>query len=323
MRRILIAVALVLCTAVAVPAVAHQGKGKSKGKRPDVIAIPEPGFQPEGITTSKRHTFFVGSRATGAIYKGSLRTGEGDELVAGGPGMAATGLKVDRYGRLFVSGAGSKAIRVYDSRTGDLIRTYAVPEAGFINDNVVTKQGVYFTDSQRTAAGAQQLYFIPFGKKGALGELQRIPITGDFVYVAGFNANGIEAAKGGKTLILISSNTGKLYTADAATGVTKEIAVTGGDGELANGDGIMRKGRKLFVVENRDDAPGPGVGVVSVVRLSRDLTTGTITRTITDADFDVPTTIARSGGRNYVVNGQFNSTTPTTDTYEVVKVPKR
>jgi hypothetical protein len=326
MNKILIALALVLCAAVAVPAVAHQGKGKSKGKRPDVITIPEPGFQPEGITTSKRHTFFVGSRDSGAIYKGSLRTGKGAILVPGDTDptstpddRGATGLKVDRYGRLFASGANSKHIRVYDSRTGEELRDYPVAEAGFINDNVVTRQGVYFTDSQ-----VQQLYFIPFGKKGALGELQRIPITGDLEYVENqFNANGIEAAKGGKTLILISSNTGKLYTADAATGATKEIAVTGGDGELANGDGIMRKGRKLFVVENRDDAAGPGVGVISVVRLSRDLTTGTITRTITDADFDVPTTIARSGGRNYVVNGQFNSTTPTTDIYEVVKVPKR
>jgi streptogramin lyase len=318
MNKILIALALALSAAVAVPAVAHQGKGKSKNKRPDVIAIPVPGFQPEGITTSKRHTFFVGSRATGAIYKGSLRTGEGAELVPGGAGKAATGLKVDRFGRLFVSGAGSKAIRVYDSRTGEEIRSYVV-DSGFINDNVVTKQGVYFTDSQK-----QQLYFIPFGEKGALGELKTIPITGDLVYTPNeFNANGIEKAKGGKTLILVNSFTGELFTADPATGVTRRIAVSGGDEELKNGDGILLKGRKLYVVENRDDAAGPGVGVISVVRLSRDLTTGTITRTITDPDFDVPTTIARSGGRNYVVNGQFNSTTPTTDTYEVVKVPKK
>ncbi len=48
-----------------------------------MIALPN-GFQPEGITTGKRHTFFVGSRATGAIYKGSLRTGKGEILVEGG-----------------------------------------------------------------------------------------------------------------------------------------------------------------------------------------------------------------------------------------------
>ena len=317
MKSILIAAVVALCAAVAVPATAHKG-GKHKGKTPDVIALPN-GFQPEGITTSKRHTFFVGSRATGAIYKGSLRSGQGDELVAGGDGKQATGLKVDRRGRLFVSGAGSKAIRVYDAGTGALIRSYPVPEAGFINDNVVTRQGVYFTDSQ-----VQQLYFIPFERKGELGELRRIPITGAFVYTDGFNANGIEAAKGGKALILISSNTGKLYTADT-TGATKEIAVTGGDGELVNGDGIMRKGRTLYVVENRDDGNGtaPGVGVISVVKLSRDLSSGTIVRTITDETFDVPTTIARSGGRNYVVNAKFASASPATDTYEVVKVPKK
>jgi hypothetical protein len=319
MRTILIAAVVALCAAVAVPAVAHKG-GKHKGHKPDVIALPN-GFQPEGITTAKRHTFFVGSRATGAIYKGSLRTGQGDELVAGGDGKQATGLKVDRFGRLFVSGAGSKAIRIYDSRDGTLIREYAVPEANFINDVVITRRGAYFTESQVIP----QLYFIPFGKKGALGELRRIPITGDFVYGPGFNANGIEKAEGGKTLILISSNTGALYTADAATGVTKRIAVSGGDGELVNGDGIMRKGRKLFVVENRDDGNGAarGVGVVSVVKLSRDLTRGTIARTITDEEFDIPTTIARSGGRNYVVNAKFASPSPTTDTYQVVKVPRK
>jgi sugar lactone lactonase YvrE len=309
MKTILIAVVVALCAAVAVPAVAHKGgKGKHKGHAPDVIALPD-GFQPEGITTSKRHTFFVGSRTTGAIYKGSLRTGQGAELVAGGDGKQATGLKVDRFGRLFVSGAGSKAIRVYDARTGALIRNYPVLEAGFINDNVVTKQGVYFTDSN-----VQQLYFIPFGKQGALGELQRIPIKGDFVFGPGFNANGIEAAKGGKTLILVkSSDPGKLYTADAKTGETKEITL---DKPVTNGDGLLRKGRKLYVVLNRDN-------IVRELKLSRDLSSARTVRDITRDEFDVPTTIARSGGRNYVVNAKFASPSPTTDTYQVVKVPKK
>jgi streptogramin lyase len=308
MKRILIALALVLSAAVAVPAVAHKGKGKSHGHRPDVIALPN-GFQPEGIATAKRHRFFVGSRDNGAIYRGNLRTGEGAILVPGGGGKQATGLKVDRFRRLFVSGAGSKAIRVYDSRTGAEIRSYPVPDAGFINDNVVTRRGVYFTDSN-----VPQLYFIPFGRKGALGELQRIPITGDFVYGAGFNANGIEAVKGGRTLILVkSSDPGKLYTADAKTGVTKEIAL---DKPVTNGDGLLLQGRKLYVVLNQDD-------VVRQLRLSRDLTSATTVRDITRDEFDVPTTIARSGGRNYVVNAKFNSASPATDSYEVVRVPKK
>ena len=113
-----------------------------------------------------------GSRTTGAIDSGSLRTGEGDILVEGGPDVAgddraATGLKVDRYGRLFVSGADSKHIRVYDARTGAQLRDYfAGDDAGFINDVIVTRRGAYFTDSNNA-----WLYFIPFGARGQLGEL--------------------------------------------------------------------------------------------------------------------------------------------------------
>ena len=309
MKSILIAAVVALCAAVTVPALAHKG-GKHKNHKPDVIALPD-GFQPEGITTGKRHTFFVGSRATGAIYKGSLRSGEGQELVAGGDGKQATGLKVDRFGRLFVSGAGSKAIRVYDARTGTEISSYPVPEAGFINDVIVTKRGAYFTDSNNA-----RLYHIPFGKQGELGELVTITLGGDYVNGAGFNANGIEAARGGKSLIVIKSNTGELFDVDAATGVAETIPVTGGDGELDEGDGIMRKGRKLYVVENQDNR-------VTVVRLRRNLSSGRIVREIDSDAFDVPTTIARSGGRNYVVNAKFNSASPATDTYEVVKVPRK
>jgi hypothetical protein len=324
MKVMLIAAAL--SAAIAVPAAADQGqgKGKAKGQKPDVIQLPQ-NFSPEGITTATRHTFFVGSRTTGAIYSGSLRTGEGDILVEGGPDVAgddraATGLKVDRFGRLFVSGADSKHIRVYDTRTGDQLRDYfAGDDAGFINDVIVTRRGAYLTDSNNA-----WLYFIPFGKGGELGELTRIPLGGDYVIGAGFNANGIEAARGGKSLIVVKGNTGELFEVDAATGVADRIEVTGGDGELVNADGLLLKGRKLYVVENRDD-PDPnaaGVGVVSVVKLGRGLSSGRIAGTIHSALFQVPTTIARSGGRSYVVNAKFGLPNPD-GSFEVVKVPKR
>ena len=326
MKLILIAAAL--SAAIAVPAAADhgqgQGKGKAKGQKPDVIQLPQ-NFSPEGITTGKRHTFFVGSRTTGAIYSGSLRTGEGDILVEGGPDVAgddraATGLKVDRFGRLFASGADSKHIRVYDADTGAQLRDYFVgDDAGFINDVIVTRRGAYFTDSNNA-----RLYFIPFGAQGELGALTRIPLGGDYVNGAGFNANGIEAARGGKSLIVVKGNTGELFEVDAATGVADRIELTGGDGELINADGLMRKGRTLYVVENRDD-PDPnaaGVGVVSLVKLGRNLASGRIARTIHSALFQVPTTIARSGGRNYVVNAKFGLANPT-GAFEVVKVPRR
>jgi sugar lactone lactonase YvrE len=322
MKVILIAAAL--SATIVLPAAADPGPGKGKDKKQTVIQLPQ-NFSPEGITTAKRHTFFVGSRTTGAIYRGSLRTGEGDTLVQGGPDVAgddraATGLKVDRRGRLFVSGADSKHIRVYDARTGAELRDYfAGDDAGFINDVIVTKRGAYLTDSNNA-----WLYLIPFGAGGELGDLVRIPLGGDYKPDPDFNANGIEAARGGKSLIVVKSNTGELFDVDAATGVADRIEVTGGDGELVNADGMLLKGRKLYVVENRDD-PDPntaGVGVISVVKLGRNLSSGRIVRTIHSELFQVPTTIARSRGRNYVVNAKFGLPNPD-GSFEVVKVPRR
>ena len=323
MKVILVAAAL--SVAIVAPAAAEHGHGKGKGHSPAVIQLPQ-NFNPEGIATAKRHTFFVGSVLTGAIYRGSLRSGEGDILVEGGPAAmgddrAATGLKVDRFGRLFASGGDSKHIRVYDARTGAQLRDYSVGAdgsftAGFINDVIVTKRGAYFTDSNNP-----WLYFIPFGEHGALGDLERITLSGDYVNGAGFNANGIVAARGGKSLIVVKTNTGELFDVDAATGVADRIEVTGGDGELINADGMLLKGRKLYVVENRDPA-AEGVGVISVVKLRKNLSAGRISRTITSELFQVPTTMARSGGRNYVVNAKFGLPNPD-GSFEVVKVPKR
>ncbi|HET9908991.1 MAG TPA: hypothetical protein VFQ23_20240, partial [Anaerolineales bacterium] len=69
---------------------------------PDVIPLPN-GFRPEGIAVGSGSTFYVGSIPTGAVYRGDLRTGEGDVLVPAQSGRAAIGLKYDdRTGLLFV-----------------------------------------------------------------------------------------------------------------------------------------------------------------------------------------------------------------------------
>ena len=73
-----------------------------------------------------------------------------------------------------------------------------VPDAGFLNDLVITRKGVYATDSLDP-----QLAFVPFGQWAQLpapGKARRwtrpIALSGDMVPAAGFNANGI-VAKGG------------------------------------------------------------------------------------------------------------------------------
>lgn len=274
---------------------------------PETIQLPDD-FQPEGIASGHGDSFFAGSVTSGAVFRGSYRSGKGSVLVPPQTGRAATGLKVDRRNRLFVAGAGSKHVYVYDARTGRDIRVYDLPASGFINDVVVTRDGAYFTDST-----VQVLYRIPFKRGGRLGELEIVPITGDLAYTTGFNANGIEATRDGRTLIIVQSNTGKLFAADARSGVTREIKL---DQPVLHGDGILLAGRKLYVVQNQDEK-------VAVVRLGHHLRSGRVTRFITDARLDVPTTLARFGPWLYAVNARFppngDNNNPTED---VIRLPR-
>ena len=266
---------------------------------PERIALPK-GFQPEGIAIGKGPTFYVGSIPTGAIYRGSLRAGEGAILNPGGAGRAATGVELDQRGRLFVAGAATGKGFVYSARTGSLLATYqfTTDTATFVNDVVVARGGAYFTDSRR-----QFLYRIPIGRSGSLGAAEAIPLTGDLVYEAGFNANGIDATPDGRTLIIVQSNTGELFRSDLH-GRTREIAL---NEAVTNGDGLLLDGQTLYVVQNRDNK-------VAVVRLARRLASGMVTEHLTDPDFDVPTTIDEFGESLYAVNARFTTDpTPMTD----------
>src|SRR5918997_4501101 len=98
------------------------------------IPLPDE-FRPEGIASGAGASFYVGSIPLGAVYRGSYRTGEGEVLVPPHPGRNHTGLKVDRrFHRLFVAGGASKGIYVYDSRDGSDVASFAIGDAGFVND---------------------------------------------------------------------------------------------------------------------------------------------------------------------------------------------
>jgi sugar lactone lactonase YvrE len=262
---------------------------------PERIGLPE-GFQPEGIAIGKGATFYVGSIPTGAIYRGDLRTGRGAILNPGGSGRAAIGVELDR-GRLFVAGGPTGKGFVYSARSGRLLATHVLTTdpTTFVNDVAVARGGAYFTDSRRPF-----LYRVAGGKHGSHQAVTAIPLSGDIQYTTGFNANGIEATPDRRTLIIVQSNTGKVFRVDPSTGGTREISL---DEPVTNGDGLLLDGRTLYVVQNRDNK-------VAVVRLDRRLTSGTVVRHVIDPDFDVPTTIDEFGRRLYAVNGRF--TTPPT-----------
>lgn len=269
--------------------------------------------------TGRGTSFYVGSLRDGAIYRGDLRTGEGRVFVTGEEGREAVGLEIDQRNRIFVVGGASGGATVYDAATGATLATYRFPgDTGSVNDTVVTRDAVYFTDSMRPS-----LYVVPLGPGDRLDEqasVRALPLTGDFVYrddgscslAPGVNANGIETSPDGQRLLVVQFNTGLLFSVDPATGVARTVDL--GGASLECGDGLLRRGRTLYAVRGASNQ-------IAVVRLGSSPTSGILVRTITDPDLDVPATIAPFGPFLYAVNGRF-STPPMPDTpYQVVRLP--
>jgi sugar lactone lactonase YvrE len=300
---------LVLAGAAALlAAVSAQG---AQSAFPARIALPN-GFQPEGIAAAGQQ-FYVGSIPTGAVYRGSLRSGAGAVLVPATTDRSAIGLKVDR-GRIFVAGGSTGMAFVYDARTGADIASFTLATGGgtFVNDVVVTKSAAWFTDSFRPV-----LYKVPLaanGRPGAQAGVKTVALSGDYDHQQGsFNVNGIDATPNGKTLVIVQSSTGKLFTVVPTTGFAKEIAL-GGGATATNGDGILLAGRTLYVVQNSDNR-------VAKFLLTPNLRSGRLVRTITSPQLDVPTTVAKHGNRLYVVNARFGTAPTPTTPYWVTKLP--
>jgi sugar lactone lactonase YvrE len=276
---------------------------------PATIALPA-GFAPEGIAIDQGGQFYAGSIPTGAIYRGSVRTGQGEVLVPGVTGRAALGIDVDNHRRVFVAGGPTGKAYVYDGESGGLIASYALAAGQtFVNDVVVTRGGAYFTDSFRPV-----VYRVPIRPDGSLGPTaETIPLSGDIVYGDGFNANGIDATPNGKTLVIVQTNIGLLFTVDPATGVTREVDL--GGTTLTGGDGILLDGKTLYVVRNVENR-------IAVVALGHDLASGQVVSYVTSPSLDVPTTIDDFGRRLYAVNARFGTPVTPTTPYWITQLRK-
>lgn len=278
---------------------------------PTTIPLPD-GFQPEGIAIGAAPFAYFGSLADGAIYRANLVTGRG-RVISEGPGTPSVGLAIDHRGRLFVAGGVAGDARVVSAFTGAVRASYQLATGStFINDVTLTPDAAWFTDSLNPV-----LYQAPLGRHGRLpspDEVATVPLTGDFVPRAGFNANGISRTPDGQALLLVQSNTGLLFRVDPATGVATEVDL--GGATLPNGDGILVHGRTLYVVQNQ-------LNQVAVVRLDRTGTSGTVVAQLTDPRFDVPTTVARLGSRLYLPNARFGTEPTPTTPYTAVAIPRR
>ena len=147
---------------------------------PKILHLPN-GFAPEGIATGRGTDFYVGSLAGGAIYKGDLRSGDGAVLAEPVSGRAIAGVKVDnRTNYVFAAGTQSGKAFVFDGNSGAELAEYqlAVDFPSFINDEVITRDAVYFTDSFQPF-----VYMLPLGSGGQLpdaSQIVRIGLSGDY-----------------------------------------------------------------------------------------------------------------------------------------------
>lgn len=276
---------------------------------PARIALPD-GWRPEGIATGVGTRFYVGSLRDGAIFQGDLSTGTGHVLVAGIPGTMAVGLEIDQHDRIWTAGGGGGGAVVYDARTGARLAQYQFTAPGpttFVNDAVATNHAVYFTDSFRPF-----VYVVPLGPDGQLpssSAVRALPLSGGLADTKGFN-NGIEATPDGR-LLIVQSVTGKLFEMDPRSGDSQQVDL--GGASLVNGDGMVRRGRTLYVVQNFSNQ-------VAVVHLNSGFTSGTVVRTITDPALDIPSTAALFGPFLYAVNARFNVPPTPSTKYDVIQL---
>jgi hypothetical protein len=269
----------------------------------------------EGIF-GEGHTFWAGDTTNGAILKGDVKTGESSILVpaAAQGAKSAFGLFVDHWGRLWVAGGGAptglteRHAFVYDADTGALIKDILLtttPGFGIINDVTATKDAVYFTNTNNAAnPQANVLFKVPLGKHGEIGTPVQVPIPF-------FGANGIEATKDGKTLIVVSITQSKYYKIGAETEETQEIVL---DQPAPRGDGLILHGHTLYSVLNLPSAAVPGAcGEVAVIKLNDHMTTGEVVDHLNNADDPLvnPATADLFGKYLYVIrrNGNPGCTT--------------
>lgn len=256
---------------------------------------------PEGIAYHAGNgDFFVGSTANGAVYRGSAR-GAGGQLQLFLPGGSdgrtdVRGMKVNPQGQLFLAGGATGTMWMYDAVTGRLLSSFANGVGNsFVNDVAIAPDGAaYFTDSN-----VPILYRIKPDAEGVFRLEYWRDLRGTAIeYGQGFNLNGIAVTPDNRYLIVVQSNTGRLFRITIESKEVSEIALAGGD-RMTGGDGLLLDGQILHVVRNN-------LGLIVQLRLANDFGSGQQVGSFTDPSFAFPTTIASSGRTLLVVNSQFN-----------------
>lgn len=301
MRPTTRAVAAVALAAAAVLATTQGSTAAGPSTRTTVFTLdPSTHGNPEGVAADPATgRFYVGALGDGTIYRGTPDSPTLTPFIAGEPGaLVAVGMKVSR-GLLYVAEGPTQKVNVYDTRSGKLRASIAVPGSGFLNDLVVTGDGdVWVTDSF-----VPTLWHVTAAQvKAGTGTAAGIPMAPEITFTAGaFNLNGIVALSD-DVLILVQSNTGDLWRValgdQGARTITRVAAPS-----VPGGDGMIIDGGRLVVVQG-------GVPQLSFLALANGGRKATLVQVRTDDTFRTPSTVARLGNRYLVVNADFGTNTP-------------
>ena len=274
----------------------HGGHG-SKAAKVYTLVPSSPGDNPEGVAWDKRsRQFFVGTVASGMIYRATLRGHTLRPFITpdpADPADSAIGMKVSR-GKLYVAGGPTGSIYVYRIRTGALLARFETGAGGFLNDLVVTRRGhVYVTDSFRPILW----HVTPRMLRAGSGAPRRINVEPEIAYEPGqFNVNGIVSRRGGRELIVVNSFSQSLYRIrfheHAPRGIRKIRA------PKLEGDGLLIDRGRLLVVTGAPEA-------VTVLNLSNHHLRARVAWVRTHPSLRGPSTVARTLNRYLVVNADF------------------
>jgi sugar lactone lactonase YvrE len=272
------------------------------------FVLPEAGIYPEGIAYSQAlNAFFVGSAVDGTILRGDLTTGEVTVFIPSGRdgNTSVTGMKVDSAGHLWVCGAETGKVFVYDASTGDLIRVYQVPPAlvkvaglftagqevpaNLLNDIAIAANGdVFIADTY-----SDLIYRIP-SDTGEL-EVWLRETGGGFI-------NGIAVTPDDRYLLIALTEAGGLRRVKIAT---REISQVWLEGGILLPDGLLfdRDHTDILYAANFDAENNATIARVTFT--SEDYSEGVVEAAfIEDDTFAIATTLAQAGNHLLVVNSQ-------------------
>jgi sugar lactone lactonase YvrE len=303
LAKMLLATAAVALVATGSVALADHGHGHASAAATVFTLTPSTHGNPEGIAAGDGDTFFVGATGDGTIYRGTVDSPTVTEFITGATGKSAIGMKV-ADGRLYVAGGMTGTIVVYDLGTRQQVASFDTGEGGFLNDLVVTHGGdVFVTDSFRPIIWHLTAAQVSAGT----GTPEQIAVAPEIAYESGFNLNGIVARGDGRQLIVVQTNTGKLFRIDLGAGDSSSRQIEQIDAPaLVGGDGMLLDRGRLIVVRGDPAA-------LLFLKLGGDASRAELVDTRTDPTLRGPSTVARVHKLLLVVNADFaTSTTPFT-----------